>query len=89
MKFSENDGLGTKSNLEHFQGVTVNPLNPGSIYLIPGSVFVCNIMEKRVNGFSWKFNETSGATQEIITETVSYLPRLFHGLPSRRPERVC
>ena len=37
MKFSENDGHGIGSNLEH---VTVNPLNPGSIHLFPGSVFL-------------------------------------------------
>ena len=28
----------TRSNLEHFRVVTVNPLNPGSIYLFPGFV---------------------------------------------------
>ena len=65
MKFSEKDGYDTGSNLEHFRDVTVKPLNPGSIYLFPGSVFVCNIMEKRVNRFSWKFYETSDMTQEI------------------------
>ena len=52
MKFSENDGPDTRSNLEHFRDVTVNPLNSGSINLFPGSVFVCNIMENRMNGFS-------------------------------------
>ena len=52
MKFSEKDGHDTRSNLEYFQDVAVNPLNPGLIYLFPGSVFVCNIMEKMVNGFS-------------------------------------
>ena len=52
MKFSEKDGHDTRNNLEHFRDVTVNPLNPGSIYLFPGYVFVCNIIEKRVNGFS-------------------------------------
>ena len=51
MKFSEKDGHDTGSNLEYFQDVTVYPLNLGSIYLFPGSVFVCNIMEKQVNGF--------------------------------------
>ena len=51
MKFFEKGGLHTRSNLEHFRDVTVNPLNPGSIYLFPGSVFDCNIMEKRVNEF--------------------------------------
>ena len=63
MKFSEKDGHDTGSNLENFWDVTVNPLNPGSIYLFPGPVFVCNIMGKR----SWFFYETSGMTQEIIT----------------------
>ena len=52
MKILEKDRNDTGSNLEHFRDVTVNPLNPGSIYLFLGSVFVCNIMEKRVNGFS-------------------------------------
>ena len=89
MKFSEKDGHDTGSNLEHFRDVTVNPLNPGSIYLIPGFVLVCNIMEKRVNGFSCNFYETSEMTPEIISLTVLYLPRLFHGLPSRCPGRVC
>ena len=65
MKFSEQDGPDTGSNLEHFRDIMINPLNPGSIYLFPGSVFVCNIMEKRANGFSWNFDETSGTTQEI------------------------
>ena len=39
MTFSEKDGHDTGSNLEYFRDVTVNPLNPGSIYLFPGSVF--------------------------------------------------
>ena len=67
MKFSEKDGLDTRSNLEDFRDVAVNPLNPGSIHLFSGSVFVCNIMEKRVNGFSLNFYEMSGTTQEIIS----------------------
>ena len=50
-----------------FEMLRFTPLKPGSIYLFPGSVFVCNIMEKRVNGFSWNVNETSGTTQEIIS----------------------
>ena len=52
MKFLEKDGHDTGSNLEHSQDAAINPLNPGSIYLFPGSVFISNIMEKRVNGFS-------------------------------------
>ena len=52
MKFSEKDGLDTRSNLENFRGVTVNLLKPGSIYLFPGSMSDCNMMEKTVNGFS-------------------------------------
>ena len=83
MKFSEEVRLNTRSNWEHFQDVTVNPLNPGSIYLFPGSVFACNIMEKGVNGISWNFYETLGTTQEIISLTVSNLPRLLQGLRSR------
>ena len=61
----------------------VNPLNPGSLFLFPGMVFVSNVMEKRVSGFSWNFHDTSRTSQEIIIETVSGLPRLFHGLTSR------
>ena len=66
MKFLEKDRLDTRSNLEHFRDVAVNPLNPESIHQFSGSVFVCNIMEKRVNGFSWNFYEMSGTTQEMI-----------------------
>ena len=51
MKFSEKDGHDTGSNLEHFRDVTVNPFNPGSIYLFPGSVFVSNIMENGWTAF--------------------------------------
>ena len=67
MKFSENDGQDTGSNVENFRDVTVNHVNPVSIYLFPGTVFVWNIKEKRVNGFSWNFYKTSGMTQEIIS----------------------
>ena len=67
MKFSEKDDHDTGSNLKHFRDVTVNPLNPGSIYLFPGSVIFCNIMEKQVNGFSWNFYDTSGMTQQMIS----------------------
>ena len=67
MKFSEKDGRDTGGTLKHFRDVTVNPLNPWSIYLFPGSVFVCNITQKRVNGFSWNFYETSGMTKKIAT----------------------
>ena len=52
MKFIEKDGHDIGSNLKHFWDVTVNPLIPGLFYLFPGFVFVCNIMEKRLNGFS-------------------------------------
>ena len=75
-KFSEKDGHDTRSNLKHFRDVTVNPLNPGSIYLSPGSVFVYNIMEKRMNRFSWNFYETSGMTQEIVSRFHTWLERL-------------
>ena len=45
-------GYETRNNLEHFEGVAFNPLDPGSIFLFSGSVFDSDIMEKRVNGFS-------------------------------------
>ena len=35
----------TRTNLEHLRDVAVNLLNPGSIFLFPGSVFVINIMQ--------------------------------------------
>ena len=38
-----------------FRMLWLTPLNPGLIYLFPGSVFACNIIEKQVNGFSWNF----------------------------------
>ena len=56
MGFLEKDGHDSGSNLGQFMDVAVNPLKPGSMYLFPGTVFVCNIME---NGerifmkFSW------------------------------------
>ena len=51
MKFSAKGGHETRNNLRHNRDVTVNPLNSESIFLFPGSVFVSNIMEKRINGF--------------------------------------
>ena len=39
--------------MNHFRDDAINSLTPGSIFLFPGSVFVRNVMEKRVNGFSW------------------------------------
>ena len=52
---------------EHFRDLVVNDsLNPGSICLFSGSVFVSNIKEKRMNGFSWNFHDMSGRTKEVI-----------------------
>ena len=64
--FFEKDGHDTWNNLEHFRDVTVNPLNPGSIYIFPGSVFVCNIMEKRVSRFPWFFMKCQARHQKKI-----------------------
>ena len=70
MKFSEKDGHDTGSNLEYFWDVTVIPLNPGSIYLFPGSVFV----------ISWKNGWTD--FHEIFMKRQAWhnkwLARLFH-----------
>ena len=52
--------------LEHFRDIVVNPLNPGSIFLFSGSVFVSNIIEKRVNDFLWNLYYMSGTTPEVI-----------------------
>ena len=67
VKFLAKDGYETKNNLEYFRNVAVNSLNPGSIFLFPGSVFVSNIIEKLVNGFSCNFHEMSDTMQEITT----------------------
>ena len=77
-------GHETKITLEHFQDIDVSPLNLGSILLFSWSVFVYNIMEKRVNGFSWNFHDMSGTIQGVIIWTISRMTRLFHGLTSRR-----
>ena len=59
-------GHGTWNNLEPFRNVTVNPLNPRSIFLFSGSLFVSIIMEKRVNVFSRNFHDMTGTMQEVI-----------------------
>ena len=46
MKVAGKDELDTRSNLEHFRMLRLTPWILG---------FVCNIMGKRVNGFSWFF----------------------------------
>ena len=66
MKFSAKHGHETRNNLKHFRDVVVNTLNSGLIFLFPGTVFVSNIMEEGMNGFSWNFHEISGRTQKII-----------------------
>ena len=66
MKFSGKIAHETKNNLEYFRVVVINPLYSGSIFLFSESVIVSTIMEKRVNGFSLNFHDTSGTTQEII-----------------------
>ena len=53
-----------------FWGVVVNTLNPGLIFF-SGSVFVSNIMEKRVSRFSWIFSWN-------VRHDTEWLIRLFH-----------
>ena len=65
------DSHDTKRNWNNFWDVMVNPLNPGSIYVFPGSVFLCNIMEKWVNGFSWNFMKRQARHKKLLA-------RLFH-----------
>ena len=84
MKSSGKVGHETRNTLKHFRDLGVNPLNPGSILIISGSVFLSNIMGKWVNGFSWNFHDISGTTQEAIIYTVSHVNRLIHSPPSRR-----
>ena len=52
MKFSGKVEHETSNTLEHFGDLVVNPLNTGSVFILSGSVFVSNIMETQVNGFS-------------------------------------
>ena len=49
----------TRKDLKHFWDVAVNSLDARSIFLFSGSLFVSNIMEKRLNGFSWNFHDTT------------------------------
>ena len=39
--------------------------------------------------FRETFVKCQNTTQKIISKTVSYMPRLFHSFPSRRPGLVC
>ena len=55
-------GNETRKNLKHFWDVAIKSLDPGSIFLFSGSLFVSNIMEIRLNGFSCNFHD---ATQEV------------------------
>ena len=76
-------GHEARSTLEHFRDLAVNPLNAGSILIFSGSVFVSNIMGKRLNGFSSNFHDMSGTTQEVTIYIVLRLNRLFLGLQFR------
>ena len=51
-KLSVNFAHGTRNKLEDSQDVAASPLNPGSICLFPGPVFVSSVMKKRVNEFT-------------------------------------
>ena len=84
MKFSRQFGYGTIYILEHFEDVGFNSLCPGLIFLFSRSMLDGNITQKRVNRFSWNFQDMLQTTQNIIDKTVSCLTRLFHGPPSRR-----
>ena len=54
----------------NIKDVAFNPLDPGPIFLFSGFVFVSNIMEKRVNEFTWHFHD--------MLET-QWFARLFQG----------
>ena len=51
--------MGHKKKMVHFWDYAVNPLNPRSIFLFSGSVFVDNIIEKRVKDFHEIFRKYS------------------------------
>ena len=55
-KFSVKFAHKTRNKLEHFGDVVINPLNPGSIVLLPRSVFVSNVMEKTRERIFMKFS---------------------------------
>ena len=42
---------------EHFGDDAFNPLNTGFIFLFSGSVFVINIMEIQIDGYSRNFQD--------------------------------
>ena len=64
MKNSGQFGYDIGNNLEHFEDIAYNPLDPGSIYVFVGPVLASNITEKRVHGSSWNFHEISETTQQ-------------------------
>ena len=66
IKFSGQLAYKRRNRLEQFHDVAENPLDPGSNFLFSGSVPNSKIMEKRVNGFSWKVQDMSGMTQQNI-----------------------
>ena len=68
--FQQKWGMGQGKKVEQYEDVAVSPLNPGCHFRFSGSVFVSNILEKKVNGFSWNFHEIPGTIQNIV--------RLFH-----------
>ena len=80
MNFSEKAGHETRNNVEHFRDVAVNPLNPGSIFIFSGSVFLVILWK---NGWT-DFHEIFMICQARHKKSLSGLTRLFHGLPSRR-----
>ena len=57
MKFSEYVGYDTRNNLEHFWDDRLNPLDTGFLFLFSGSLFVGNITEYRMDGYSWNFQD--------------------------------
>ena len=52
IKLSVNFAHGPRNKLEDSQDVAASPLNPGSICLFPGPVFVSSVMKKRGNGLT-------------------------------------
>ena len=58
-----------KKNLEHFEDVALKVLDPGPIFLFSGYAPHSNIIEKRLNGFSWFFHDISGIAQINLATT--------------------
>ena len=66
MKYSGYLGHETKNIMNYFLDVVFNPFDTGFHLLSPGSILASFIREKRINEFSWNFQDTLDMRQETI-----------------------